>query len=263
MAIQLADTDEILTTYLGISSPSSAISDQMDMIRTGIESSIKNFCRWQITEATKTSFLPLSPNAMGINVPTAELFSPRYLVTGSRNRLQLPAMYVKTITSINEDQNALAGYGSADFSATTLLTAGEDYFLEKDQGSAYSMSGGVMRVGRNWSSIPGTIKVVFVSGFSESELAGSQNAIRLATIKECADAYVRLKRMQAAFITGVDGGTLNYGLVTKEKLGDWEIGYADPMNANSQKDDAGSYGLSQRLRDFLQDAGYVYMGISV
>lgn len=263
MAIQLADTDEILQVYLGISSPTTAQQDQLDLIRTGIESSIKRYCRWQIVEATKTSFLPLSPNAMGMQVPTAELYSPRYLATGSRNRLQLPSMYVKTITSINEDQNALAGYGSSDFSATTLLTAGSDYFLEKDDGSAYSWSGGVMRVGRNWSSIPGTVKAVFVSGFSESELAGEQNAIRLATIKECADAYVRLKRMQAAFVTGVDGGTLNYGLVTKEKLGDWEIGYSNPMDSNSLKDDAGSYGLSQRLRDFLQDSGYVYMGVSV
>lgn len=263
MAIQLADTDEILQTFLGISSPTSVQQDQMDLIRTGIESSIKRFCRWQLTEQSKTSFMPLHPNAMGMNVPTAELFSPRYMVTGSRNRLQLPAMYVKSITSVNEDQNAQAGYGSADFGATTLLTAGENYFLEKDQGSAYSWSGGVIRVGRNWSSIPGTIKIVFVSGFSESELAGEQNALRLATIKECADAYIRLKRMQAAFVTGVDGGTLNYGLVTKEKLGDWEIGYADPINANSMKDDAGSYGLSQRLRDFLQDEGYVFCGVGV
>lgn len=263
MAIQLACSDEILSTYLGISSPTNLQFDQMDMIRTGIESSIKKYCRWGLTETTYTSYLPLNPNVMGAHVPTAELYSNRYVPGGSRNRLQLPTMYVTSITNIWEDTEALAGYGASDFGSEELLVAGTDYFLEKDQGSSYSWSGGVIRVGRAWSSIPGTIKATYVSGFTNTDLQGAQNGLRLATIRECADHYVRLKRMQGAFITGVGTGADTTGLVSRERLGDYEVGFRDPLSESATKDDAGSYGLSMRLRDFLQDAGYVFMGVGV
>jgi len=265
MAIQLADSDDILTGYLGISSPSSSVSDLMDMIRTGIEASIKKYCRWSITQATKTSYLPLHPSAMGVFLPSAETSFNRPFLTGTRNRLQLPSVYVSSVTSIYEDQSAVGGAGGSDFAAATLLTAGTDYYLEKDQGSAASWSGGVIRVGTGWSSIPGTIKATYVSGFTESDLQNDQNDLRFAVIKECADHYVRHLRMKSQYVTGIGlGGATpdTSGLISRLHIGDFDVSFRD-ATANEEPNDPGSYGLSDRMRNFLQDNGLVYMGISV
>lgn len=261
----IADNDEILTTYLGISSPSQAVQDTLEMIRLGIEASIKKFCRWNIVSATKTAYLPLQPTAMGVYLPSAETCYNRPWPTGTRNRLQLPSMYVSSITSIYEDQSAVGGAGSSDFAAATLLTAGTDYYLEKDQGSSASWSGGVIRVGTGWSSIPGTIKATYVSGFTESDLQNDQNDLRFAVTKECADHYVRHLRLKSQFVTGIGlGGATpdTSGLISRLHIGDFDVSFRD-ASANDEPNDPGSYGLSERLRNFLQDNGYVYMGVGV
>lgn len=265
MATELASTDDILETYLGISSPNQQIQDTMDMIRLGIEASIKKFCRWQIVSATKTSYLPLHPSAMGVFLPSAELEFNRPFLTGTRNRLQLPSMYVTSITSIYEDQTAVGGAGGTDFAAAALLAAGTDYYLEKDQGSSASWSGGVIRVGKGWSSIPGTIKATYVSGFTESDLQNDQNDLRFAVIKECADHYVRHLRLKSQYVTGIGlGGATpdTSGLISRLHIGDFDVSFRD-ATANDEPNDPGSYGLSDRLRGFLQDNGYVYCGVSV
>lgn len=261
----IADNDEILTTYLGISSPSQAVQDAIEMIRLGIEASIKKYCRWNVTQATKTAYLPLHPNAMGVYLPSAELGFNRPFPTGTRNRLQLPSMYVTSITSIYENQSAVGGAGSSDFGSAALLTAGTDYYLEKDQGSAASWSGGVIRIGTSWSSIPGTIKVTYVSGFTESELQGDQNDLRFAVTKECADHYVRHLRLKSQFVTGIGlGGATpdTSGLISRLHIGDFDVGFRD-ATANEEANDPGSYGLSERLRSFLQDNGYIMMAVGV
>ncbi len=261
MAVQIVDPDDVFS-YLGISSPTSTQSDAMEMISTGLESSVKRYCRWQLGEQTLVSYLPLTPLAMGPQVPSAELYFSRPWPTGPRNRLQLPSMYVKSITSIYEDRGAKAGSGSDDFPSSTLLTAGSDYFLEKDSGINYSWSGGVIRVGTSWSSYPGTIKVTFVSGFSDSELSGDQNSLRFALIKECAEHWIRRQRMNQVFVTGIGTGSDTSGLLSREHLGDYDVSFRNAF-ATKEESDPGSYGLSETLRNFLQDAGYILMNVGV
>jgi hypothetical protein len=267
MAIQICDTSDILETYLGISAPTSAQEDLMDMIRTGLESSVKKYCRWPITQGTHTSYLPLQPQALGVVVPTAELYYNRPWPTGTRNRLQLPSMYVKSIGSIYENRQAMAGAGSTDFTTSAeLLESGKDYFLEKDQGCDYSWSGGVIRMGIAWSSVPGTIKVTYTSGFTESELAGEMNSLRFALIKECADHYIRQMRLRQAFTTGLGaaaGTTDKSGLISRLHIGDFDVSLRDPLANGDEPNDPGSYGLSTRLREFLQNDGFVFCGVGV
>ena len=252
----LAESDDVFA-YLSIT-PSPTQSDAMDVVVSGMSSAIARYCRWNLVEKTLTSYLPLNPVAVGYHVPTAEVGYGFGAVTSGRNRLQLPAMHVKSLTTIHEDQGAKAGFNAEDFPSTTLLTAGDDYFLEKDSGSTYSESGGVIRVGCNWSSVPGTIKVVFVAGFSESELSGEFNGIRYATIKECAKAWIARQR-ENALVSSAGSDAL---ILSREKLGDYEVGYANPLSRTNQSD-YGSYGISEESQDFLQSNGYVYCGVSV
>mgnify|MGYP001616369114 CR=1 FL=1 len=232
----------------------------MGMIKNGLESAVKRFCRWNVAEATKTSYLPLIPTALGPVVPSSELYAPFPLVTGTRNRLQLPSSHVKTITSVHEDYGSTGGSGT-DFSSNTLLTQNSDYFLEKDEGATFSESGGLIRKGTNWSSIPGTIKIVFVSGFSELEFAGDYNGLRFALIEECVQNWIKRQRIIQTYITGLGPGADTSGTLIREKLGDYEVGFS--KNDPNPKDDSGSYGLSEKFQTFLQDEGYVYCGVGV
>lgn len=252
----LADSDSVFD-YLSIT-PSAIQSDAMDVIVAGMSSAIARYCRWSLVEKTLTSYLPLNPVAVGYHVPTADIGYGFGAVTSGRNRLQLPAMHVKSLVSINEDYGAKAGVGSEDFPSTTLLTAGDDYFLEKDSGATYSESGGVIRVGCNWSSVPGTIKVVFVAGFSESELSGEFNGIRYATIRECARAWITRQR-ENALVSSAGSDAL---IISRERLGDYDIAYHNP-NSRANQSDYGSYGISEEFQDFLQSNGYVFMSVGV
>lgn len=257
MAVQICESGDVFD-YLSISSPSASASSAMDVIVSGMSSAVRRYCRWPIVQTKMTSFLPLNPTAIGYHVPTAEVGYGIWTTTGSRNRLQLPAIHVTILESISEDYGAKAGSNVSDFQATSLLVAGSDYFLEKDSGSTYSESGGVIRVGQNWSSIPGTIKVVFVAGFSESELSGEFNSIRYALIRECAKAWIARQRENAlASSAGSDALILS-----SEKLGDYSVGFHSPFSRTNQSD-YGSYGLSEEFQDFLQSNGFTFMSVGV
>lgn len=258
MPIEICKSDDVFS-FMGIT-PTGPESDAMDMIKNGLESSTKKYCRWHITEATKTAYLPLTPTALGKVVPSSEVYNPRPLPTGTRNRLQLPSSHVKSITTIHEDYGARAG-ATGDFPSGNLLVDGQDYFLEKDEGSAVSESGAVMRVGTNWSSIPGTIKAVFVAGFSESELAGEFNGLRFALLQECVESWFKRQMQIKKYVTGLGPGSDTSGLLTREKLGDYEVGFA--KSTADPKDDAGSYGLSEKFKKFLEDEGYVFCAVGV
>ncbi len=100
------------------------------------------------------------------------------------DRLVLRNTPVQSITSIYEDVDGYAGAGDSPFGADTLLTAGEDYVLDTQDGTA-SNSGIVYRINGVWrrsashrqdsvgphvvpyaSPSRGSIKVTYTYGYS-------------------------------------------------------------------------------------------------
>lgn len=93
------------------------------------ESAFKRATNRQLTYASRTAYLPAT-------------WSDKLLLT------ETP---VESIVSIYHDPVAAGGQGSDDFPSTTLLTAGDDYYLDRDRpGDNYSNSGIVYRVGNVW-----------------------------------------------------------------------------------------------------------------
>ena len=247
-------TNADVFTFMGITAPTPAQTALMTMLRTGVEKDIINYARWAVVETAMVVYLPRPNVAHGSTVYTSD-FSVG--AAPSRTRLQLPQMYITTITDIWEDTAAI-GTATGSFSSDTKLTANVGYHLETDD-AGVSWNGGVLRVGATWSNIPGTIKASFTCGFSESALAGSFYDLRLKTIQEVADIWVTRQCMQQVYVTGLNGDTS--GTVAREKLGPWEIAYRDPGASSSVERDGSS--LSERIRCFLQDNGYVYCGVGV
>jgi hypothetical protein len=139
------------------------------------------------TEATQFLWsLAAAESALKRMCNRAFVFASRtaFLAGNWQDHFVLPEMPVESITSLYWDPAAYAGQGTDDFASTTLLTAGTDYFLDRDRtGDNYSNSGKVFRIGGVWTGryrrgldqlyihrepAPGVIKVTFTSGYGNA-----------------------------------------------------------------------------------------------
>jgi hypothetical protein len=197
----------------------------IDSIRKRTERSIRNFVRWNITEATYTHLLPAS----GI----------------LDDKLQLPQPFVTDVASVYEDVSSRGGQQTGDFPASTLLTVGTDFWIDYDE-SSYSREGFLIRYARPWSSYPRSIKVTYTSGFDSAALADEFLYVQSAVINETIDRFHYRKERQGA--SGVSG------TVKSEKLKDYSISYAVGADALSSH----SSGLSANTRSDLDPI--VFMG---
>lgn len=129
--------------------------------------------------------------------------------------LQLDNGFVRSITEVREDPAARFGQGSSDFGASTVLTAGTNYFLELDR-SGLSRAGRVHRVNGAWSSAPGTIRITYVAGFTKAELADEFAYVKQALLEDMQAKFMALRSQRSA------GG----GPVKKESyVGDYTVEY--------------------------------------
>src|SRR5690606_19172886 len=137
--------------------------------------------RHGVTQATYTHLLPSSPIIGNESIDTyVEITGDRVSLGRGRygaDVLQLPQMFVRSITSVYEDVNAKAGQGSNDFPASTLLTAGTEYWLDVDE-TGLSRSGFLIREAGTWSRRPRTIKVTYVAGLTAAELESDYSDIK-------------------------------------------------------------------------------------
>jgi hypothetical protein len=72
---------------------------------------------------------------------------------------------------VHEDRKAYAGQGTDPFPASTLLTLGEDYILDR-YNSGVSRTGKLVRLTGGWSDVSGSIQVTYTFGYTANELAG-------------------------------------------------------------------------------------------
>lgn len=82
-----------------------------------------------------------------------------------RSTVVLNRRPVTAVASVNEQIDGYAGQASGAFGSETLLTAGEDYWvdnLEQSEGNPAML----MRVGKLWPNAPGSVKVVYTAGYT-------------------------------------------------------------------------------------------------
>lgn len=255
MAIKLLDPDDVLA-YLTITSPTPAQSDAMEIITNSVESDVKQFCRWCVTSKTHVDYLPQPGSVLGIPLRSTSRYQnagswqgQSFGVARGQDRLQLPQMYVTAISEVKEDI-------AFDFGSDTVLTVGDDYRIEDKGGSG--KSGGVMRVGSYWPSVPLSIKLSYTAGLLEADLAGEHNGLRFRAMRECIAQWFLRQKELATYVTGLGGDTS--GLLREEKLGDYAVKFA---GANDGNKGGPPVGLSQEFKTYLQEAGYVFMGVGV
>lgn len=225
----ILDMQADVTPFFGVSIDDNAQEYALlDQLRKYVEMAARKFVRHGIAQATYTEFQRKT------DIATRDMGNASWELIGSKvynttyesyqgEYLQLDNVFARSITTLHEDSNARFGAGSGDFGASTLLTNGTDYHLELDS-STMSRSGRVVRIGRSWSSRPGTIKIVYVAGFTAAELNDEYSFVKMALLEDIAEKF-NMGRSQRASA---------FGPVKKETyFGDYQVEYAVDTKALS------------------------------
>lgn len=238
MPVNLTTAAEIFS-FMTIS-PSAAQTTAMTTIVNAVTSDVKKFARWCVTDKTHVEYLPRHGQVHGRPLRSTNGSS------GSLDRLQLSQMHVTAISEVKEDTDFV-------FGSDTVLTLNEQWKPETVD-SVLSKSGGLLRVGACWPSVPLSVKVSFSAGLTEGDLAGDHNGLRFRTMRECMSRWFKRQKELNTFSDSDATGT-----VRREKLGVYEVEFADPfLDKSGQLTE-----LSDDFKEFLQDCGYVFMGVPV
>jgi len=168
-------TIEECAAYMSVGATiSDANRGLLTMLIPMVENAVRAYLRHDITQPTSAyvEFYPQYERDAHEDYSFLAISDDKvYYDTGtdSGRLLYLNNLFVRSITEIREDEDARFGQGSSDFAASSILTAGTDYYMQLDS-AGMSKYGIVHRVNRDWSTLPGTIKVTYVAGWTADEL---------------------------------------------------------------------------------------------
>jgi len=151
----------------------------------------------------------------------------RRRTTASSNELQLAHLPVRASTAIEVyvDYDGRFGTKAGAFAAATQQTEGEDFWprydLEDSNGDGVCTDGILLAIGR-WPAEPGSVKVVYVAGYTEAELNGQDAVIDASAIMDAVlgEALRRAKKVFTLWKKNSRTGH-NAGTITSESLGEY------------------------------------------
>lgn len=170
-----------LKAYLGVTDTSE--DTYLQILQVGTEEAFKGLVGYAIEQNTYTE----------------------YLDGNWTSKIALRQNPVSNVASVNIDNNGYYGSNANGFGASTLLVAGQDYYLQNDRSEGGSLSGILVRIANVWPGMmqklrgdltaskvfgQGNIKVVYTAGYKIIP-ADVQQAI----FEACKELRFRRKRM--------------------------------------------------------------------
>lgn len=168
---------------------SSAMTQFLELIQPWVESAIAQVLGYNLEQATYTEYCPASgserpPLEFGIDVGwdlIGGVVAPRTRGDPTMGVLQLKNLPVRSVTSVNENLSAWSkGVTDGDWPAASLLPV-QAYRLDQPE-NGYCMNGRLIRVVGSWTTIPRTVRVVYVGGYTAGELDGRYAQVKLACL---------------------------------------------------------------------------------
>jgi len=192
------------------------------------EAAVKRYLRYDPVLRERTEFYPQqdisqsrTPSIWEVNSSTAY---QRQLATGATEDLFVHHIPIRSITSLWIDYDGRAGQRSGAFGSESLKTSGEDYWMNcdamDDDGNGMCMDG-IIRSQGLWPTVPGSVKITYMAGYSSAELHGQKQQVDASSIVEAVvDEAVR--RMLKVIGRGKKTGSgWTGGPITSESLGDY------------------------------------------
>lgn len=224
----IVDISEVLLE-LGLSSSSTeeerAVASQAI---ARVEASVIRYLRYDPVQRTRTEYYPQRVSSyqprQGVWEADANQAYLRELSEASTSELQLKHIPIRSVTSLHVDYDGRSGAQAGSFAAESLKVEGTDYWPNYDgvDGSGNKLcKDGILRSIGRWPQTPGTVKIVYVAGYTAAELHGQDLVVNAGQIVEAVvvEACRRVRKMFA--MKKRTGAGFVPGVVTSESLGDY------------------------------------------
>lgn len=262
---RIVDLADILLE-LGLSS--SVTEEQRaisDVAITKAEGAIRRYLGYDPVQASRTEYYPQSDLTPLQGPGQWEISGGRvqYEVTtiGASSELYLQHLPIRSITSLGIDYD---GRGESNPNASyDAKTAGSDFWANwngTDDDDAAFCTDGILRSYGLWPETPGSVKVVYVAGYTQAELRGTATVLNAVPIFDAVleEAIRRAKRVLTQHKKGTYGFLV--GPAIEEDLGHYRIRLASVV---SERLFGGGWDLlpetMSRLNDFV-NYGYRLAG---
>ena len=261
---------DISEALLDLGLSGSATDEERAIVSASIrraESSVRRYLGYDPASSTRTEYYPQQHMSLNndsfVFEATDAVAYKRGLSTGATSELIIRHLPIRSVTTLHIDYDGRSGTRSGAFGTETLKVEGTDYWPNydgvDDDGNNVCRDG-IIRSQGLWPTTPGTVKLVYVAGYTQKEFHGQSaivdatpilEAIVNETVRRAKGVLVRKKQTGAGFAPG---------LITSESLGDYSYS-VDGSSANTLS--GNQYDLAsdtkERLCDFA-NWGYVIGG---
>jgi hypothetical protein len=191
-----------------------------------------------IIQSQYTEYLPKMANPADMRDQIRSYLSP-YHIADSGTILQLSELPVRSIVSVCTDRSGRSGQNPLGFPVTDDLVLGTDYYLDVEF-DGFSSTGQLVRINWAWNAEVGSIKVVYVAGYTDRELRGDvedyrldASDIRLGTLLTIQANWAVVNAISGN--SGLDPIAMSQGgRINSERLGDYSIGYGYPQATDAK-----------------------------
>jgi len=271
---QIVTTTDDVMARLGLDSPTASQTSLAESSINGAEGAIRKFLRYDPVQRTRTEYYPRQDFARNVSSGVWDIEGSQAVfirdTVGLASELQLQHLPIRSITTLQINTEGRNGTGS--FTSDHTKTEGTDFWANYDieDGSGNKVcKDGILRSYGLWPTNPGSVKVVYVAGYTAAEFAGG-GIIDAALIYE-AVVDEAARRTKAAFIdaqtvggTGSSGsGSFTAGFIQSERLGDYSYTNSNSLGFRGSSSDrlyGGIYSILPSTRDKLD--GYVNYAIA-
>jgi len=191
------------------------------------EASVRRYLKYDPVQLTRTEFYPrtdfTSQGLLSVYEVTDTTAYIRRLSEASTDELQVQHIPIRSVTTLHVDYDGRAGTQSGSFDSSTLRTLGTDYwpnFDSVDSASASICRDGIIRSEGRWPNKAGSVKLVYIAGYTDEELHGQDSVVSARpivdavideTTRKFLKIYSRKKKSQTGFA----------GPFSSESLGDY------------------------------------------
>jgi hypothetical protein len=223
----IIDLSEVMLE-IGLSASSTdeekAIVNSAVMKATGM---IKRYLQHDPTQATRTEFYPQSDYDLHNRSARWESEGSnavlRRLSSVNTSELFVRHVPIRQIVNLWVNRDGRSGTQTGVFGPDDLRVEGTDFWANYDMEDSAGNSicrDGIIRSHGRWPTVPGTVKIEYVAGYSAAELHGQDAVIDASPIVTAAiDESIRLARK--AFINRKSNAGWVAGPLQSERLGDY------------------------------------------
>lgn len=222
------------------------------------EAAIIRGLRYDPKFASRTEYYPqadyTAKATQGLWETTADVAHFRRIAPGAGDVLMVRHLPVRSdpLPIVYIDYDGRSGSRSGSFGSGTQRTHGTDFWPNYDgvdsEGNKYCSDGIIRSLGL-WPAEPGAVKIVYSSGYTAEELAGTDPNLDASPIAQAVLVEAVLRARRALSRSGAGRAGFVAGPLTSESLGD----YSYSMGGADKGMTYGSLSLSMEAMEMIRD----------